>query len=107
MTSISQAELEKIKNIKGEVVGTSFHEDESFIRQKEGEEGIRKVEEEMAKIGYPFKFKELKSFQRYPMSLNLAYVIIERNIFGWGDEVFRENGRFNARISIIAKIMVK
>jgi len=107
MALLSQEEIEKIKNIKGEVVGTSFHEDEKFIRQKEGEEGVKKVEEEMAKLGYPFRFKELKSFQLYPMGLNLAYVIVEKNIFGWGEEVFRENGRFNARISIIAKIMVK
>jgi len=107
MTIISQEEIEKIKKVKGEVVGTSFQEDAQFIRQKEGEEGLRKLEAEMKKLGYSSKFKEIRSFQWYPLSLNFLYLVVARKIFNWEDDVFRENGRFSAKVSLIARIMMK
>jgi len=107
MPEVLQEEIEKLKEIKGEVIGVSLKEDFQFILKKEGEEGLKKVEEEMEKLGYPLKFKEIKSFQWYPWHLNLLFLVVAKNIFQWSDEDFRENGRFSAKISIIAKIMMK
>lgn len=107
MATISQTEIEKIQKVEGEVIGTSFQEDARFIRQKEGEEGLRKLETEMERLGYPLKFKEIKNFQWYPLSLNLLYLAAAKNIFNWEDDIFREDGRFSAKVSLIAKIMMK
>jgi len=107
MAKISQEEIEKIQKVKGEVIGVSFQEDAQFIRQKEGEEGLRELETEMKKLGYPLEFKEVRSFQWYPLSLNFLYLAVAKNIFNWPDDVFRENGRFSAKVSLIAKIMMK
>lgn len=107
MAEISKDEIEKLKEIKGEVIGTSFQEDAEFIRYKEGMEGLGKLEAEMEKLGYPLKFKEIKSFQWYPLNLNLTYLVVARDIFNWNDDTLRENGRFSAKISLIAKIMMK
>jgi hypothetical protein len=107
MAKISHEDLEKIQKIEGEVIGASLQEDAQFIRQKEGEEGLKKLETEMAKLGYPLKLEEIKSFQWYPLSLNLLCLVVARNIFDWPDDTFRENGRFSAKVSLIAKVMMK
>lgn len=107
MAKISKEEIEEIKQVEGEVMGVSLKEDLQFIQEKEGEEGLKKVEDEMGKLGYPLKFEEIKNFQWYPWYLNLLFLVVAKNIFQWDDETFRESGRFSAKVSIIAKIMVK
>ncbi|OGZ17617.1 MAG: hypothetical protein A2Z78_00485 [Candidatus Nealsonbacteria bacterium RBG_13_36_15] len=107
MVLISKTEIEEIIKNKGEVIGASFKEDLEFILEKEGKEGLKKLEEEMKKLGYPIDFKKIKSFQWYPLSLNMLYLVVAKDVFDWPDDLFRENGRFSARISLIARIMMK
>ncbi|PIS38764.1 MAG: hypothetical protein COT34_02110 [Candidatus Nealsonbacteria bacterium CG08_land_8_20_14_0_20_43_11] len=104
---ISNEELERIKNIPGEAIGASIKEDLRFVLIKEGTEGLKKVEDELERLGYPLKLKEIKTFHWYPFSLNLLITAIAKEVFQWEDETFREAGRFSAKISIVLKILVK
>jgi len=104
---IPKEELERITSIPGEAIGASIKEDLRFILMKEGEEGLKKVEDELEKLGYPLKYNEIKTFHWYPFYLNLLLYPIEKDLFQWGDEVFRENGRLSAKISVVLKILVK
>ena len=61
----------------------------------------------MAKLGYHFKFNEIKSFHWYPLNLNILYLVIAKEAFDWDDETIQENGRFSAKVSLIAKFMMK
>jgi len=110
MAIISKEEIKKIMEVKGEVIGTSLKEDVQFILEKGGEKGkadLMRLEEEMAKLGYPISFDKIKSFQWYSLNTNMLYLAVAKEIFGWSDDVFRENGRFSARVSLIARIMMK
>jgi hypothetical protein len=70
---ISKEELEKINQIQGEVIGLSIVEDLDFVLKKEGKEGLKKLEEELRNLGYSFICKEIKKYQRYPISLNMLF----------------------------------
>ena len=59
---IPKEEIERIKSIPGEAMGASLKEDLRFILIKEGEEGLKRVEEELEKLGYPLKHNEIKTF---------------------------------------------
>jgi len=107
MAIISKEEIEKIIGINGKVIGASLREDLQFILEKEGEAGVKSLENEMKKIGHPIHFEEIKSFQWYPLNVNMLYLVVAQKTFNWSEDVFRENGRFSARISLIARIMMK
>ena len=104
---LAKEEIEKLKQIPGEAIGASLKEDLRFILIKEGKEGLKRVEEELEKLGYPLKYNEIKTFHWYPFFQNLLLFSIEKDLFQWDDEVFRENGRLSAKISIVLKILVK
>lgn len=107
MAIIPDEEVKKIKEIKGEAIGASLKEDLQFILKKEGPEGLKKVEEEMKKLGYSLKLAEIKNFQWYPFFYNFLILVAAKYIFNWNDGDFRENGRFSAKISVILRIMLK
>jgi len=106
MSIVSKEELEKLNIVKGEVIGLSLKNDFEFVLEKKGKEGLKRVEKEMARLGYPLKYKELKKFQWYPEKMNLLLLVMQR-VFNWDDETMREAGRFGAKISSISRIMIK
>jgi len=104
---IPREELERIKSIPGEAIGASLKEDLRFILMKEGETGLKRIEDELEKLGCPLEYKKIKTFSWYPFSLNILISALAQDLFQWEDEVFRENGRLSAKISVVLKILVK
>jgi hypothetical protein len=104
---ISKEELEKINQIQGEVIGLSIVEDLDFVLKKEGKEGLKKLEEELRNLGYSFICKEIKKYQRYPISLNMLVLVLAQKLFNWKDETLRELGRANARAGLMMKLMLR
>jgi len=58
-------------------------------------------------LGYSLKYEEIKNFQWYPRIMDEAIYFVIKRVFGWDDEVFRESGEWGAKISFIARIMMK
>lgn len=102
-------EFEKLNpgKIKGEMIGLALENHFSFILKKEGKEGVKKVEEGLAQLGYPLKYEEIKNFQWYPRIMDEAIYFVIKRVLGWEDEVFRESGRWGAKVSYITRIMMK
>jgi len=102
-------EFEKLKidEIKGELIGLALENHFNFILEKEGEEGVKKIEKGLEKLGYSLKYEEIKNFQWYPRIMDEAIYFVIKRVFGWDDEVFRESGEWGAKISFIARIMMK
>lgn len=107
MAIISKEEFEKIEQIKGEILGVALKGKLHFVLEKKGKKGLKKVEKELEKLGYPLKFKDLKSFQWYPEKLDYLLIVTIKNIFNFDDEIIHEMGRFNAKVSLVAKIMMR
>jgi len=106
MSQVTQEELKQLDIVKGNVVGIALIDDFKFIQNRKGIEGVKKIEEEMARLGYLLKFKDLKSFEWYPEKLNLLLFVTQKT-FDWDDNTMREMGTFGARVSIMIRFMLK
>ena len=105
MSIISEEDLGKIKKIKGEVIGSALKCDEEFIIEKKGREGIKKVEEEMEKLGYPLTYEEIDKYKWYPIQQSIFPRLLAQKIFNWDDETIREWGRWAAKTNFIVKLL--
>lgn len=96
-----------LENIKGEIIGLALKNYFSFILKKEGEEGIKKAEEGLTQIGYSLRYDNIKDFQWYPRIMDEAMYFVLKNVLNWEDEIFRESGKWGAKVSYITRIMMK
>ena len=94
---ISKKELEELKKIKGEVRGIVIRTYGEFILKEEGEEGLKKLEEEMARTGYPIKYKKIKVTSFFPLALQAINLTIIKKLFGYDEKKFQEMGRFESK----------
>jgi len=104
---LSEDEIERIEETPGEIIGASLKEDIGFLIRKEGEKGVKRVEEELERIGHPLQLKKIKTFHWYPFYFTFFIHAINKDLFQWNDEDFRENGRLSAKLSVVLKIGIK
>ncbi len=96
--------FERIKKIKGETRGLSFKIVEKFIEKEEGKEGVKKVEEEMVKLGYPISFEKIHPMNFYPLrSLAILFYCLKK-LFNYNEKKVREIGAFRARSSFFVRL---
>ena len=103
---ILKEELDKLMSVKGEVLGVAVIEHKEFIVEEEGAEGLKKVEDLISKIGYP-EYKNIKARRFYPLGFYTLTLIAAKKLFSWNDKKFEEMGRFNAKLSLILRILVR
>lgn len=104
---IPKEELEELKKIKGEVRGVALRDDAEFIFCNKGEEGIRKLEEAMACFGYPIKYKEVRTMDFYPLSMDAVNLVLIQKLFDFDNKKIQELGSFLARASFILRLFMK
>lgn len=100
-------EAERLMKIKGNLRGATFYASAIYIRYKEGEKGIKAIEDKLKELGHPLKFKEVKELDWYPESLFILILIISREIFNWKDSNIFEMGNTEPKHSFIAKLLMK
>jgi len=99
--------VEKLMKIKGETRGMSLKDDAVYVLSKKGEVGLKKVEEELEKVGCPIKYEKIRSLEYYPIGWRAISLLALKKTFGWGDEEFRELGGFAPGNSIIVRVYTK
>ncbi len=108
---MTEEELQKIadelKNFKGNVKGEVFRTHADYIKSKEGEEGLKKVEEKMASLGVPIDFYNIKPFNWFSEGLSSLTIIITKETLNWSEEDVFEMGRFAPKFSFIIKVMIQ
>jgi hypothetical protein len=107
MPLISKQFLEEIKKMEGEIIGSSLKTDRDFIIEKEGVKGLKKLETEMGKLGYPLKQAEIDKYKWYPVQQDFLSLLLTQKIFNWSDETIREWGRWGAKTNFIIKLMAR
>ena len=107
MLVVSKQDLEKIKKMKGQIIGSALKTDREFIIEKKGREGLRKVEREMKKLGYPLEYEKIEKYQWYPVQLDSLFLSVAQRTFNWDDKMMREWGRWGAKIGFLTKLMIK
>jgi len=95
---------EKLAKVEGKLRGMSFKSEAKYITSKEGEVGLKKVEEKLAEVGCPLKYSKIIALGYYPLGWRSTALLAIRDSFGWGDEEMRKLGAFVAHDSIIIRI---
>ena len=107
MSIIPEEILEEVKKTEGEIIGVSLSVDRGFVIEKEGREGLRKVEKEMEKLGYPLKQEEIEKYKWYSVQQDILFLLLAQRIFDWDEETIREWGRWAAKTNFIIKLLVR
>ncbi len=102
-----QQTVDRLKNFEGNVKGEVFRTYSEYIKQKEGEDGPRKVEERMKELGVPIKFDGIKSFEWISEGMSSLTIVVAKDIFNWSEDDVFEMGRFAPKVSFIIKMMIQ
>ncbi len=105
--SINQEEIERLKKVEGEVRGVVFKTDENYILREKGEEGLKKVEEELEKMGVFIDYKSIDRMDFYPLNLRVFSLLAISKAFNYGEEEIKEMGRNAPRASFLIKFFTK
>ncbi len=108
MEEIITRELaKKLMEIKGETRGVSFQADGEFILKEKGEEGLNRLEEKMAEVGCPIKYKEVKPMDFFPLGFRGVELLVIKELFNFDKEKIKEMGVFQTKISLIVKLFMQ
>lgn len=99
--------IQDLMKIEGEARGVVFKTDAEYVLKEKGEEGLKKLEEELEKLGQPINFKEIKTMAFYPIGLRAVSLLAIKKVFGFNDEKIKEIGLFATKTSLIIKLFVR
>ena len=104
---ITREKAQKFMSIPGEARGVTLKVDWEYVLKKEGEQGLKKVEEKMAELGYPLKFNEIKTMDFYPLGLDALSMAVIAELFNYDKDTFIEIGEMAVKFSIFLKVFLK
>jgi len=99
---------ESLMQIKGSVKGVALQTDKIFIERQNAQNGVVLVEEEMEKMGFPFRFNSVKSpTDLVPLSVRIASLLAIKKVFHLQDEQIKEIGRVATKSSFFTKLVLR
>jgi len=104
---ISKEIAKKLMEIKGESRGMAIKDDFEYVLQEEGKEGVKKLEDELARLDYPIKYEDIKPMKFYPVGLEAVIMLATKKLFNYDKEDFKKLGEFSARLPLIIRIFMK
>ena len=104
---ILKEELEELMKMKKEIRGSAIKNAVTFTLDKRGKEGLRRLEEEIAKLGYQIKLEDIKEIQLYPLGLAIASLVIMKRLFNFSDKDFQEMGGRSVKVSIVIRSLMQ
>lgn len=104
---LSKEEVDELMRVSGNVKGVVFQTHAVFIRYKEGERGIKMVEERLKELGHPLKFTEISSLAWYPESLSILIILVAKEVFKWKDSDIFNMGSSAPKYSLIVRMLMK
>lgn len=107
MEKITKEEIKKLIKIEGKVKGEVFKTDAEYILTKKGEEGLKRVQKETKKLGYPIDYQKINSNGWYPVGLRIVSLLAVMEAFSWGEKEIENMGKSAPKISYMVKIFAK
>ena len=106
-TSLKE-EKEKIFQLaKGYVRATTIQTHFNYIREKKGEEGVKKVQEKLKELGSYIDPQKLDPLAWIPLAPVDFVIAVAKDVFNWTDEVIFDMGNSAPKYSFIVKILMK
>jgi hypothetical protein len=104
---ILKEEFEEMTKVKGELRGNGPKNIGEFIFKKEGERGLKQVEDIMEKFGYPIKYRKIDSMEFQPLWLVSATLLAAKRLFNFTNEDFQKMGEADVKFSSIQRLFMK
>lgn len=100
-------EADRVMAIPGNTKGSSIKTDLKFLVQREGEEGLRRLEEAFSILGYPLKYGEIRSYSWYPEARTVLGIYVAQKLFGWDGKTVFEMGYAAPATSLLVKTIMR
>lgn len=104
---ISKEVAEKVMKNKGEARGISIKAKMEFALQKRGKKWLSQLEEEMTKVGYPLKYKKIKTLSYYPIGYETLALLLLEGTMNLTEKEISEVGEFVAKNNVIIRTFMK
>jgi len=104
---VSREEIEKLLKVEGKVKGVVFQTDAYYVLQKEGEEGLKKLEKVVKEFNLPIDYRTKKALDFHPVGLRVVSLLLIKNVFGWPDQEIRNMGYVAPTVSFIVKLLMR
>jgi len=104
---ITKDEFRDFMKIEGKGKGITIRGTIDFVLKKEGEDGLKKLEEVFKNFPQLKDYKKIKMMDFYPIGLYVVTLVAIQRIFNYNDQELRELGRFHAKIPTIIRIFMK
>lgn len=99
--------IESVKQIKGSVKAVALQTDKIYIEMQKVENGVALVEEEMEKMGFPFRYGTLISpTDLVPLSIRVASLLAIKKVFHLEEEQIKEMGGLAAKNSFFTQLIL-
>jgi len=102
-----EKDFKELMEIEGEARGVTFKTDAEFVLRTEGEDGLKKVEEELRRLGYPIKYKEIETMAFYPIGLRVISLLVIKKVFGFDDQGIKNMGSAAPKVSLVMKLFMQ
>ena len=96
-----------IKMTKGEVRGAAIQHHLQYIKEREGEEGVKRVEERLKELGHPLNFQKIKPLGWVSLGVADLIVLIAKDLFGWEEKDIFEMGNNAPKYSFVVKLLMR
>ncbi|PIP23371.1 MAG: hypothetical protein COX90_03565 [Candidatus Nealsonbacteria bacterium CG_4_10_14_0_2_um_filter_38_17] len=104
---ITKELADKVMSLKGECRGICLKTDMDFLLKKKGKEGLRTMEEELEKLGYPIKYNKVNVGAFYPIGQDILDMLIIWKLFDYDTPIIKQLGYEAPNFSIFLKIFMK
>lgn len=97
----------KLMESKGQVKGVVFQTDKKYILKEKGEEGLKLLEQELEKLGYPIKYREINAMSFHPVGLRAISLLMIKKVFGFDNKEIEKIGTFATKVSWVVRLFVR
>lgn len=104
---ITQEEVQKILQKKGDARGVVFQTDANYILKEKKGIDIKQAEKKLKQWGVDLKYKDVKAMAWYPVAWRTLSLLASKEVFGWQDDDIKKMGENAPKVSIIVKLFFK
>lgn len=104
---ITKEEIKNLIKIPGKVRGQVFLTDLGYIKEKEGEEGVKLLKKKMAEWGNPIDYDKAEVIEWYPLGLRVISLLAIKEVFNWEEKQVFDLGNAAPKFSFIVKMLIK
>jgi len=97
---------DQIMAMPGEARGVVFKTDGDYILKEKGEDGLKKLGDELIALGHPIEYKKIEALSFYPIGLRIISLLAVQKVFSFDEAKIKELGSFASRTSLMVKLFI-